>query len=250
MIDNCDMNLFDPENMEIKPGKIDLFIPVGSKMTVSASVDSVYCIGLRTSDRDVNLKMSREQVVKLARGILFLLGEERPQGDLISRKALKKTIEQGEGISWDSYGKDDLCVRKKYIDNAPTVDLKDIYQEGHYDGYLEGYTKAINEERPQGDLISRSEAEKLGATCLARRNENGQLEAIISLDNAPTIIWCSETSDGLPLMDLRPRPQGEWITDDFHNTICNKCGGIRRDNRVEYIAFCNKCGADMKGGAE
>jgi hypothetical protein len=70
--------------------------------------------------------------------------------DLISREALKKAIEQGEGISWDSYGKDDLCVRKKYIDNAPTVDLKDIYQEGYYDGHLDGYTKAINEERPQG----------------------------------------------------------------------------------------------------
>ena len=44
------------------------------------------------------------------------------KGDLISREALKKAIEQGEGISWDSYGKDDLCVRKKYIDNAPTVE--------------------------------------------------------------------------------------------------------------------------------
>ena len=38
------------------------------------------------------------------------------------------------------------------------------------------------------DLISRSEAEKLGAMCLARRNENGQLKAIINLDNAPTVI--------------------------------------------------------------
>lgn len=37
------------------------------------------------------------------------------------------------------------------IDNAPTIDLKDIYQEGYYDGHLEGYTKAINEERPQGE---------------------------------------------------------------------------------------------------
>lgn len=130
MNDNCDMNLFNPENMEIKPGNINLFIPVGSKMTVSASVDSLYCIGLRASDRDIDLKMSREQAVKLARGILTLSGEERPQGDLISREALKKTIEQGEGFSWDSYGKDDLCVRKKYIDNAPTV-----------------------EERPQGEWI-------------------------------------------------------------------------------------------------
>ena len=32
------------------------------------------------------------------------------------------------------------------------------------------------------------------------------------IDNAPTIIWCSENSDGLPLMDLRPRPQDEWIS--------------------------------------
>ena len=44
--------------------------------------------------------------------------------DLISRSELKKAIEQGEGFSWDSLGKDDLCVRKKYIDNAPTVEPK------------------------------------------------------------------------------------------------------------------------------
>lgn len=37
------------------------------------------------------------------------------------------------------------------INNAPTIELKDVYQEGHYDGHLEGYTKAINEERPQGE---------------------------------------------------------------------------------------------------
>ena len=39
------------------------------------------------------------------------------------------------------------------IDNATPVDIKDIYQEGHYDGHLEGYTKAINEEKPQGEWI-------------------------------------------------------------------------------------------------
>lgn len=40
-----------------------------------------------------------------------------------------------------------------FINNAQTVDLKDIYQEGHYDGHLEGYIKAINEERPQCNQI-------------------------------------------------------------------------------------------------
>lgn len=44
-----------------------------------------------------------------------------PTGDLISREALIQAVEQGEGISWKNHGKDDLCVRKKYIDNAPTV---------------------------------------------------------------------------------------------------------------------------------
>lgn len=39
----------------------------------------------------------------------------------------------------------------------------------------------------EGDLISRNYVEKLGATCLARRNENGQLETIISLDNVQTV---------------------------------------------------------------
>ena len=67
------------------------------------------------------------------------------KGDLISREALKKAIEQGEGFSWDSYGKDDLCVRKKYIDNAPTVDA------------------IVNtiEVRPQGEWV---EVEKQGKT--------------------------------------------------------------------------------------
>lgn len=45
------------------------------------------------------------------------------------------------------------------IDNAPTIDLKDIYQEGYYDGHLEGYTKAINEERPHGEWIGRTDTE-------------------------------------------------------------------------------------------
>ena len=44
-----------------------------------------------------------------------------------------------------------LAISQSQLANAPTVDLKDIYQEGHYDGHLEGYTKAINEERPQGE---------------------------------------------------------------------------------------------------
>ena len=67
------------------------------------------------------------------------------------------------------------------------------------------------------DLISRSEAEKLGATCLAKRNENGQLEAIISLDNAPIVdLWQMRqdaTENALKKAEvLYGRQQGEWIS--------------------------------------
>lgn len=69
--------------------------------------------------------------------------------DLISREALKKAITDA------TYSFEQIPIRvdkvKEIIDKAPTVSLQDIYQEGYYDGHLEGYTKAINERRPQGE---------------------------------------------------------------------------------------------------
>ena len=43
------------------------------------------------------------------------------------------------------------------------------------------------------------------------------------------------------------RPQGKWVKADnlYDTVVCNQCGGIRRDNRIDHIAFCNKCGAEM-----
>ena len=82
------------------------------------------------------------------------------------------------------------------------------------------------------------------------------------IDNAQTFIWCSATPEGLPLMDLRERPKGEWIADTSHcydedeDTFeCSVCKepftlicGTPEDNLYN---FCPNCGADMrKGGAE
>lgn len=101
---------------------------------------------------------------------------------------------------------------------------------------------------------------------------NGKLTYVLTaeeIDNAPTVIWCSETSDGLPLMDLRPRPQGKWIFKD-HNYYddrsrrlwakftCSCCNEQRSFYEIpetigEYDTdnFCPNCGAQMvKGGAE
>ena len=74
--------------------------------------------------------------------------------DLISREALKKAIEQGEGFLWDNYGKDDLCVRKKYIDNAPTVDIPTELCKGCR--FLKDCETCEEKLRPQGEWIEDS----------------------------------------------------------------------------------------------
>lgn len=55
------------------------------------------------------------------------------EGDMISRSELIKAVEKGEGISWERHGKDDMCVRKKYIDNAPSVKPEDLERTGYWE---------------------------------------------------------------------------------------------------------------------
>lgn len=54
-----------------------------------------------------------------------------------------------------------------------------------------------------------------------------------------------EIPDGLPLMDLRPRPQGEWIELREYDNKCSICGQTMMDK----WDYCPNCGADMRGGA-
>jgi hypothetical protein len=91
------------------------------------------------------------------------------------------------------------------------------------------------EERPHGDLISRSEAEKLGATCLARRNENGQLEAIISLEEAgySAGIKDAERPQGNKTED--DTPAGKWIPEE--KTFTDLSGAIETYTRFK----CDRC---------
>ena len=93
----------------------------------------------------------------IAQGIPY---EERPTGDLISREALKETVELEEGIFWDSYSSGELIVRKEYIDNAPTVKFsllpadeskEEAFMRGYEKGKIEGILKAHT--RPKGEWI-------------------------------------------------------------------------------------------------
>lgn len=79
--------------------------------------------------------------------------------------------------------------------------------------------------------------------------------------NAPTIIWCGETSDGLPLMDLRP--QVECKTCKNYHPFCKQFSNEPRGDGYCTIARmtpegmttinCNDefgCSDYQKGGKE
>lgn len=76
-------------------------------------------------------------------------------------------------------------------------------------------------------------------------------EANAIIDNVPTIIKCGKTLDGLPLMDLRPKPHGKWIMvtepDGFTHSKCSNCNQF---NDWGDVPFCPWCGSDNKGGGE
>lgn len=120
----------------------------------------------------------------IAQGIPY---EERPQGDLISRSALKDSICSDGCYYLGSF------IKEK-IDNAPTVKFSLLPLVGDCDeAYKRGY-------------------------------ENGKAEAL-----------------------LRGRPKGEWILIKNSDGVlkcyecseCKKCQG--------YISnFCEDCGADMR----
>ena len=89
--------------------------------------------------------------------------KERPQGDLISREALIKKLEEMANNEWNiqvgsSKGLEDAI---DVIENAPTVETdievatKDAYEHGYADGWKERFGEP--DERPQDEWIPVSE---------------------------------------------------------------------------------------------
>lgn len=130
--------------------------------------------------------------------------------DLISRSVAINLLNEAQ-VEYDEYYKG-LGKAKTIIDNAPTISLQDIYQEGHYDGHLEGYTKAINEERPP---VTPDMAQVLAYEC--GKNE---------------------------------RPTGEW--EDYSTTFyrCPECGYLLEKDcpQCRNKIVLPNCGADMRTG--
>lgn len=74
--------------------------------------------------------------------------------------------------------------------------------------------------------------------------------------NAPPLIKCGITSEGLPLLDLTPRPRGKWVPFGQFSIFykCSQCGNMplkwgTADD--DYLSdFCPYCGAFMEGAKE
>ena len=113
-------------------------------------------------------------------------------------------------------------------------------------------------------LIDADELRKCAIPCEIHNGASTDLcVPLYQIDNAQTIIWCSKTSEGLPLMDLRPRQQGEWTEKvetkqlghgwlTTHEIVCSNCGGSGEndENIPQCWKFCPNCGAKMKGGED
>ena len=67
--------------------------------------------------------------------------------------------------------------------------------------------------------------------------------------NAPPLIKCGITSEGLPLLDLTPRPQdkwGKWVISEIQCPICLEF--FQTDcYSTEELKKCPSCGAVLRG---
>ena len=84
------------------------------------------------------------------------------------------------------------------------------------------------------NLISRQTLKDLGAECIAKRDENGNLIPLGSIDNLPSV---------------STKKTGRWKYQKFEGWECMNCGYIV----PLYLApfeYCPKCGAKMEEETE
>ena len=105
-----------------------------------------------------------------------LLKEERPQGDLISRSALLKAMEEERQflLARGQAGAEHILVHHclPIINNATTVAAKRIEYRAYNDGFKDGVDQGIKlSERPHGEWIKT--ISENGVTSAARCSECG-----------------------------------------------------------------------------
>lgn len=119
--------------------------------------------------------------------------------------------------------------------------IKDNYIHGGDEAFdnarreaLDMAIKALRCE-PCDDAVSRNlMTNTLGATCIAKRDEKGDLVALCSIDHLPSVT---------------PKPRtGHWIYDrtrDWDGECKYECSECGMGSDVDY-AYCMRCGAKMQ----
>lgn len=193
--------------------------------------------------------------------------EERPQGDLISREALKKVMNE-EALNLSNGGRIFIENINKIIDNASAVEIATKLQPN---------CNNLQQE-PPGDLINREAlkcrfAQITYVRFTADMGQGGfemfsekEIEDII--DKAPAIDisgneyfpYRSAYFNGVEDGRATAIPQGEWIPttrinifgEETHCYKCSICGKshvpLMMTLIFEKIPFCPNCGADMRKG--
>ena len=98
-------------------------------------------------------------------------------------------------------------------------------------GQLFALNKAI-------DALEKAEEQKLSDEQIVLRK----------IETHKTFQWVSVSDKEVIVRALQNVPRkGAWVVDMYGDHICPFCKGTRRDSRLDYTNFCNKCGADLRG---
>lgn len=160
--------------------------------------------------------------------------KERRMSDLIDRQA---AIDASEKLITDC-NPEHFVGHQKFIKFMGSAEIGSFGKWQFANGFNMGLTaaevaiKKLPSEQPDvsdtdGDMISRKLMYDLGATCIARRDDDGKLIALGRIDMLP------------------PVKHGKWIeksTGGEHFACCSECGYVEWDTLHNY---CPECGARM-----
>lgn len=131
--------------------------------------------------------------------------------------------------------------------------IKDKYIHGGDEAFDNARREALSMAdealrcKPCEDAVSRDlMTNTLGATCIAKRDEKGNLVALCSIDNLPSVNPKSKTGHWIPVSERLPEKDGEYlVTVSFHfcGEMVFKCSFATDLHKVDEYEFPeHKCG--------